>query len=509
MPAGVMRPFIATPGFMRGHVPMPSPLLLVMAAALLIALVNPIGYRGGGSDDWYYLEAARCWVAHNAPCLPTTHWAARLPIIAPIAAVLGLLGETRAGLAGVALFHGLAALGLFMLLVARQFGRLEAGLAGMALAVTPIFAANMTALNVDMVELTWALAALLCLQQAVLKENRRWAMAAGIMLGIAIMARTTSLLLLPIGGLGLIAFPRLRRFIVPAAGGLLLILAFDALRYEVMTGDPLHGWRLALGHAQLPSTQIAAPLSAQESPLFNRQLIAGWRRGMELEVHWSIDGLLNLLAHPLIGLTLLTAGALLLAERRSAPRTLWLLAGAGALDALGLIYALAIDPTPRMFLLLLGAGAAIIGVLGASLWRQGAGGKAAILLALGLSAALSVRVVHESYGLAKAAPILAAWGAEAPRQTMIDETTRRIFPFDPVLTTLPAAPAPGRTKMLTLSGDGCIPPNADWHLLQRRAVPADDNPLVAALRARHILFAPGSPSSLCLFGLSMRNISFS
>ena len=36
---------------------------------------------------------------------------------------------------------------------------------------------------------------------------------------------------------------------------------------------------------------------------------------------------------------------------------------------------------------------------------------------------------------------------------MIDETTRRIFPFDPVLTTLPAAPAPGRTKMLTLSGE--------------------------------------------------------
>lgn len=506
MPAGVVRPFPGTGPFMRNPITMPSPLLLVMAAALLIALVNPNGYRGGGSDDWYYLEAARCWVAHNAPCLPTTHWAARLPIIAPVAAALGLLGETRAGLAGVALFHGLAALGLFMLFIARQFGRLEASLAGMALAVTPIFAANMTALNVDMVELTWALAALLCLQQAARTENRRWAMAAGVLLGIAIMARTTSLLLLPIGGLGLIAFPHLRRFIVPAAGGLMLILAIDALRYEGITGDPLHGWRLALGHAQLPSTQIAAPLSPQESPLFNRQLIAGWHRGIGLEVHWSIDGLLNLLAHPLIGLTLLTAGALLLVERRSAPRTLWLLAGAGALDALGLVYALAIDPSPRMFLLLLGAGAAIIGVLGSGLWRHGAGGKVAILLALGLSAALSVRVVHDSYGLARAAPILAAWGAEAPRHTAIDETTRRIFPFDPVLITLPADPVPGRTRMLTLSGGGCVPPNADWRLLQGRTVPADDSPLVAFLRARHILFAPESPSSLCLFGLSTKEI---
>jgi len=506
MSAGIVHPFPTTSPFTRDRIAIPSPLLLVMAAALLIALVNPVGYRGGGSDDWYYLEAARCWVAHNAPCLPTTHWAARLPIIAPVAATLGLLGETRAGLAGVALLHGLAALGLFMLLVTRQFGRLEACLAGMALAVTPIFAANMTALNVDMVELTWALAALLCLQQAALTENRRWAMAAGLMLGIAIMARTTSLLLLPIGGLGLIAFPRLRRFIAPAAGGLMLILALDALCYEGMIGDPLHGWRLALGHAQLPSTQIAAPLSAQESPLFNRQLIAGWRRRMGLEMHWSIDGLLNLLAHPLIGLTLLTAGALLLVERRSAPRALWLLAGAGALDALGLVYALAIDPTPRMFLLLLSAGATIIGVLGASLWRHGAGGKVAIMLALGLSAALSVRVVHDSHGLAKAAPILAAWGAEAPRHMAIDETTRRLFPFDPVLTTLPTAPAAGRTKMLILSGGGCVPPNADWRLLQSRTVPADDSPLVAFLRARHILFAPESPSSLCLFGLWTKEI---
>lgn len=499
MPAGIMRPlaFADTRGGARSV--SPSPLILVMAAALLIALVNPIGYRGGGSDDWYYLEAARCWVAQGSPCLPTTHWAARLVVVAPVAAALGALGETRGGLAGVALLHGLAALWLFMRLVARQFGRLEAILAGLALAVTPIFAANMASLNIDMVELAWALAALFGLQQAALRNDRRWAMAAGVMLGVAIIARTTSLLLLPIGGLGVILTPSLRRFIAPAAAGLVAVLAFDALRHGVMTGDPLHGWRLALGHAQLPSTQIAAPIAPQDSPLFNRHLIAGWHRDMGLELHWSIDGLLNLLAHPFIGLTLLAAAALLLAERKAAPRSLWLLGGAGALDALGLIYALAIDPAPRMFLLLLCAAAAIIGVASAGLWRRGAGGKVAIGLALCLSAALSIRVVHDGYGLGKAAPILAAWANEKPRETAIDETTRRAFPFDPVLGLLPVAPISGRTRLVTLSDDACAPPGAGWRLVQGRVVPADDSPLVAALRARTILFGPRARASVCLF----------
>ena len=36
------------------------PAALVALAAMLVALaVNHAGYRGGGADDWHYLEAAR------------------------------------------------------------------------------------------------------------------------------------------------------------------------------------------------------------------------------------------------------------------------------------------------------------------------------------------------------------------------------------------------------------------------------------------------------------------
>ena len=43
-------------------------LALVLAAILL---VNPIGYSGGGRDDTRYLDAALCWVASDAVCLPS------------------------------------------------------------------------------------------------------------------------------------------------------------------------------------------------------------------------------------------------------------------------------------------------------------------------------------------------------------------------------------------------------------------------------------------------------
>jgi 4-amino-4-deoxy-L-arabinose transferase-like glycosyltransferase len=472
------------------------PLALVLAALLLLALVNPFGYRGGGADDWYYLEAARCAVAHHGPCLPTTHWAARLPIVLPVAGAIALFGETRAALAGVALLHSCAAIALFVLLVQRQSGRLEAGIAGLALVATPVVTLQLAALNIETVELTWALGALFCLQNAVRGGDRRWAWVAGMLLGIAILARTTSLLLVPIAAIGFALRPALRRYAAPAAAGLAALLALDALGYWLAAGDPLRDWRLALGHAQIPSTEIATPLGAHESPLFNRHLIAGWHRTMGVHVHWSIDALLNLFADPVIGLTLLVATALLLAERRTAPRVIWWLAGAAALDFGGLVYALAIDPKPRMFLLVLCAICAITGLIGAQIWRRG--WRWPIVAWLGLSMMLAAAIVDDTFLIAPAGTVLAAWAAEAPATTAIDETTRRAFTLEPAIRTLPVAPAPGRTRLLRLSQQGCAPGDG-WRPVRAYVLPDDDTAPIAALRARHLLFGPRAAVSVCLF----------
>ncbi len=96
----------------RLDVHMLLPAVLAVTLALAIASINPVGYIGGGSDDWQYLEAARCALREGF-CVPLTHWAARLPLVLPTAAVLSVLGESRAHIMLVPIAYGLAAVLLF------------------------------------------------------------------------------------------------------------------------------------------------------------------------------------------------------------------------------------------------------------------------------------------------------------------------------------------------------------------------------------------------------------
>ena len=69
-------------------------LVALVISLALILIINPVGFLGGGLDDWHYLNAARCWAAHG-PCLPQDHWQGRWPVVAPIGASIFLLGENR------------------------------------------------------------------------------------------------------------------------------------------------------------------------------------------------------------------------------------------------------------------------------------------------------------------------------------------------------------------------------------------------------------------------------
>ncbi|MBY0519792.1 MAG: hypothetical protein K2P79_05130 [Sphingomonas sp.] len=60
---------------------------LPVVMLIVVKLVNPIGYTGGGGGDWHYLEAARCAAAHG-PCLPQSHWWARFSLVLPMAAAI-------------------------------------------------------------------------------------------------------------------------------------------------------------------------------------------------------------------------------------------------------------------------------------------------------------------------------------------------------------------------------------------------------------------------------------
>src|SRR3546814_7766161 len=86
-----------------------------------------------------------------------------------------------------------------------------------------------------------------------------------------------------------------------------------------------------------------------------------------MDVHWAVNPVINLLAHGMIGPTLMAAAVLIIARRRAVPRIQVIAAIRLLVAALGasaiLIYVIAIDPLPRMFLPLAAAAALAIGAL--------------------------------------------------------------------------------------------------------------------------------------------------
>ena len=475
----------------RLDVRMLLPAALAVSLALAIASINPVGYIGGGSDDWQYLEAARCAVREGF-CVPHSHWAARLPLVLPTAAVLSVLGESRAHIMLVPIAYGLAAIVLFVSVVQRAAGRMAAALGGAALAVTPMVGGELTALNVSTVEFFWAIAAVFAWQRALPARHRGLAALAGAALGLALLSRATAFAFLPICALGLVFATReTRALILPALLGLAAILLLEAGLYTALTGDPFHGWALSLGHTRLASSENpVAHLAA--SPILNRFVIAGWERPMGIHVHWMIDGALNLLADPTIAPTLWAALVLLFLGRDENVRVPLLLLGAACLYFGALTYGLAIDPKPRMFVPVAAAACAIFGMRGARLWREG--GRPLVLAVLALLTLNAAAIAYNKLDLRPLERTAARWAAP---DMAINETARRVLTLAPQVRRLPVLPATA-THLLTVSIGACTA-DAPWSLVRSHRFGMTDPAPLAALRARGLGLGPVQPLALCEF----------
>lgn len=474
----------------RASDPMWVPLTVVLGLALGLAAINPGGYIGGGSDDWQYLEAARC-VVREGFCVPASHWAARLPIVLPTAAAIATFGESRASIMLVPLIYGLAAITLFVAVMARACGRTAATLGGIALVATPMVGGELIALNVSTVEFAWMIAAVFAGQRALRASDARWAFAAGALVGLAILSRATAFACLPILGLGCALLPReQRRLIAPAALGLVAMLAAEGALHLATAGDPLHGWRLALGHTRLASSEGAGVAG---SPLFNPTIIAGWERSMGIRVHWTVDGALNLLADPTMAPTLWAALVLLFLARTHAGRAPMLLLVAAALYFGGLVYGLSVDPKPRMFVPVAAAACAIAGICGAHVARNG--GRPLLALMGVLLAANAAALAYNKLDLSALERTAAACVTPG---TAVDETARRVLTLVPAIRRLPTLPTPQATRLLTVSTGACVV-DPGWHLLRVQKFGMTDPPPLAALRARGLLLGPVAPLALCQF----------
>lgn len=484
----------------------------VMAAMLAL---NWHGFRGGGGDDWQYLDAARC-LRGNVLCLPETHWAARYAIVSPLAATTALFGESHLAV-GLPSLLATSVVLITLFLSVRRITDLPAALiACLMLVLTPVFVDRAVRPNADMAELGWSVlsAGLLLLSRG---ERGPLLVASGLCAGLAFGARATAIapVALIIAGWAFATWRHRpwRKFVEWGLAAAIPILA-EAAFHGVFHGDPLLRWALELNHTAIPSAALAAEHRGA-FPFFNPALIAAWPVRFGPDIHWTVNGLVSLFFSPSIALTLvISIGSQLLVRLVRAPVPRWtplLFAGAFGHFVI-LVYGLGIDPTPRMFLpgitLLCVAAGINIAALCARLPLLTAGAILAPLFLLFLARAASVQYAAlDLLTLDRAATRMIA-DAQQPLAGGI--STLRMLALNTAAQTLPYA-SPDSPSVLVLAPRGCAvqaqnmaSPETIATVLSGTSLRKSDPPLVAWMRERRILLTPQAPTALCIIGRAPR-----
>jgi len=468
----------------QGGVLRASPALVAIALLLLIALPVPVGYVGGGGDDWYYVQAARCAAAHGY-CVPDTHWASRWPLVAPMGVVFRLLGDGAWQSMVVPLAYAMIAVALFVRLIERCHGPRVALVAGLVFASMAALARDGLQPNVEVVELAMVLAAANAGYESWRRSDRRLALAAGLFLALAVQARMTSLAWLPIAALFVTFGPRdLRRLGLPALAGFAVPLIIEGVIYGLAVGDPLLSFHLSSAHTRIATSELPPSVDLSKSPLFNPQFIAGWHPAMNIDLHWTINGVVNLLANPQIGPVLMAALLMMWLRRQTLAwrdPAIWL-AVAAVLYTGALIYGLAIDPKARMFLPIGAIGAALIGRFAVELIDAGERMLAGVLVvALILVGAVDTA---QRFNMGAAGPLAGQWARESPGQVAVEDATRRFLTFDATVRTLPVFPEGNHGEMIMLIAGPCAQASpilrlapGHWSLVRDRYFGRPNDPL--------------------------------
>ncbi len=403
-----------------------APLFIALFAVLCVA-VNPVGFFGGGNDDRQYLEAARCWLAQGSPCLPQSHWWTRWPVFAPMVPAIALLGETRTGLGLGALAYWASLVALTGWIGARWFSKGAGLLAATLIAATPVVTGAALQPNADIPELAFQLAALAAATLAFERQQPAWAIAAGVLAAFALQSRDTSMLFVGASALAWLTLPRGRRkILVWAIVGLAGAMLAELLLYWVATGDPLFRFGLAMSHVGLPSDQLPANFDTSQGPLFNPAYIAAWNREMGIEWMWPLDPWINLFASPKINslflATALLAGFFAKRLEPSQRRSVAILLGGAMLVSILLVYALAVDPKPRMFMSLIAACALTSGAFASAGLRSDS--RALALVIVAITVAMGVRTLALLPTTAAFEAQAKRWLRQYPGQIEIDEWSR-------------------------------------------------------------------------------------
>jgi hypothetical protein len=429
----------------------------LLLAVLAILIINPVGFLGGGNDDWQYVNAANCWRAHG-PCLPHDHWQARWPVIAPIALFTWLFGENRLAVSIGPLLASVSCLFLLTAIGNRVFGRPIGWLAALLLLLTPVFAIQIVQPSVEATELAFILAAAYAAVRWSERGGWQWSFLAGLSWALAFQVRETAIAAAIL--LGAYALWRRRPTAVEALAAALggaLPFAIEFIVFAVSTGDPFWRRTLALHHTLIKSSELLGPADPGHTPFFNKAYIANWKRGAGIHVHWTIDGFLNLFASSQTGLSLvfvpvLAAFGAATGSRRIAQQSLVLWA-AGILYAAVLIYALAVDPKPRMMYPAFALTCTALALLTWALWRNGRALFAAALWAIQAGGTVAMLLAFPTFW--KADTLAASWIRQFPNQIEADDNTRKQLQLVAEARGLPGLES-NRSMLLYSSRFGCF-----------------------------------------------------
>jgi len=470
------------------------PWLAALAATLaLILLVNPVGFVGGGWDDWQYLNAARCWAEHG-PCLPSDHWQGRWPVIAPIAAMISLFGESRLTIGLPSLAYAVGCLVLLARLGNRLTGPPVGYAAALFLLVMPIFGVELLGPNAEHPELFFLLLAANFIL-AYSERNSAWlAFAAGLSWSVAFQVRETAIAALPLLAIAAWKFARRDpRALSAAVIGAALPFFAELIAYYATTGDPLWRRHLSLAHTEVPSTELVGQVDHRQPPFLNPDYIAAWKHQPGISLHWSVDGIVNLLANVMAGLGIpfsLVLAAIYWRRLQEGERRIvgWSIAGA-LLWASILIYVLAIDPKPRMMFVPVALTALALAVLLRRLAQSGSSPLAYAALAICWLGGMANIILHPQVRTTE--PVAARWAARHENAIETDETTRRHLSLVPASAGF--ADLAGDRSLLIIKLDLDCRQWAD-RSFQGKLSLVDRSPFSLMDR-----FKPGRGGNLCLF----------
>ena len=217
---------------------------LAMVAALFVGW---IGFMA--SDDSLYHAGAMRWLT-DPPFAGSDHWSTRFPLTVSFAAVIAVFGNDFTAFAITAVIFYVvlvAAVGVF---AGKAFTTRAGWIAALLAATLPVVVVHASTVSVDLLEATALLAGAWLVGSA--SENRAGLVRAatgGVMFGIAVLCRETSVLALAVlGSILLVGRPFSRRVLIACGLGAVLVLVGETLFQYAMTGDPLRRYVIAFNH---------------------------------------------------------------------------------------------------------------------------------------------------------------------------------------------------------------------------------------------------------------------